>query len=142
MNIIKRLFSSEHRSYKLAVGKVVRFWSSELQKKLNWNNGDSSSTGLMTFLMANQLGSDAKNAITKDKILVFERELTKILMSYEKDTWNRNTSVDYDPCRALCQAAESAKISFHAFPCKSSCWIDKDNKVRASNGYQRAWLEL
>lgn len=113
----------------------AQWWAHQIiHAGANWNNGDDSPTGGMTFMLATMLQSQSRQDVTKEQEAIFTAELVKQL---EIDNPHA-LSVDYDPCYSLYQALQKANIHPGACPCKTITWInekDGDYTVTAALGY-------
>ena len=129
------------QSYEDAVLKTVMFWSDKsFRTILNQNNGDDSPQGGIMFALMNMVSGKAQESITEEKIKLFEKKLTELLMSCDK--YDRTLDVDYHPCILLSEAAKFAEIDEKCFPCKTVTRIDEDNTVHAKYQYGAKWILL
>ena len=127
------------QSFEKAVEKTVNFWvQKSFKTPMNQDNGDNGSSGAISAMLMNMLAMKSQVDVCDVKIEKFKEKLTHLLIA-KKDECKRygvNLSVDYHPCIDLYKAAEFAQIDTSCFPCKTTSWIDKDNKATASYQYR------
>jgi 2-methylcitrate dehydratase PrpD len=119
---------------------IAQWWADKVTApSLNWDNGDNSQAGGLTFMLANMLAQQSRNNAPSDAPEKFKAALIKGLkdsQTYQKSNGTHIPflNVDYHPCEILAQAAAEAGIDASAFPCKSSTQVI-DGKALAACGY-------
>lgn len=132
------------RTYKEAVELTVNWWAEKsFNTPLNQNNGDSSETGSIAFMLMNMNSMSAQERNTPDKIEKFKAELTKILLDNESDVKRGYTlDVDYHPNKYLSEACELSGVDPSCLPCKTFTGINNENEVEGRYQYGGDWFKL
>jgi len=129
----------ETQTFEKAVEKTVNFWiQKSFKTPMNQDNGDNGSSGVTKTMSMNMLAMKSQVGVSDSKIEKFKTKLTELLKSKQEECSRHgiNLSVDYHPCQMLYEASEYAEIETGCFPCKTTSWIDKDNKATASYQYR------
>lgn len=132
------------RTYVEAVEIMVKWWTEKsFHTALNQNNGDPSLAGGYAYSLGNMLADKAKEAITPEKIKVFETVLTNLLMGNKYEgRWGRQCSVDYDPNTILSDACKAAGIDTACLPIKTFTFINAWNEVEGRYQYGGEWFKI
>lgn len=111
----------------ILIDRVVVIWK-RLLGQPEYDNGDKGINGVL----ASGLASSLPNNSTPELFNKFGVELKKQLMEpNENGYYNRDTSVDYGPCKALADSAEAVGLKMQ-FPWKTNVTFwDKCVNVRA-----------
>ena len=111
--------------------KAASKWWSEVVTNPEFDNGDTSLTGGMTMIMANQL----KEGVTQEQKEKFEEALFEVLKEKIKEDWDYfSFRSDYGPDGNLYKAFKRSGISEHNSPWKTDMILKKE-KVLVSYGY-------
>ena len=118
------------RSEQAAV--AAKWWRDRLGERAKLDNGDSSSTGGMTFMLATMTQPELPSA---DRLDAFEAALKSALESDARQ-WV-NVSCDYGPDMVLSGAADAAGIEARSppFPWKTNMTLTPEGEVTVSHGY-------
>src|SRR6185312_11380188 len=117
---------------------IAEWWTEKMQLPFNWNNGDDSPTGAMTFMLGNMVSQQAQQTITPQKIEKFKEYLSNsimLLLANREYGSVRYIGVDYDPCPILANACAEADIDPRCLPVKSSIWLEENGNVIAAYQY-------
>jgi hypothetical protein len=135
--------ATDTQTFEQAVEKTVNWWAEKsFNTPMNQNNGDDSHNGGMAFALMNLVSMQSQSKVTPDKIERFKEKLTEQLLDKGNNGWI-NLHVDYHPDTMLSDACEYAGINaFGLLPCKTTSWIDKENKVTVSYGYRGEIKEI
>ena len=110
---------------------AVDWWADAIQDP-DFDNGDTSSMGGTTALLANLLSES--HPVTPEKVEKFKTALTNLLKTTKVEDDYFTLSVDYHPCSDLCLCAQVAEIDESRFPWKTRMYLDKGG-VSVSAGY-------
>lgn len=117
---------------KKTADRAAELWRSMLSRP-KFDNGDSSSNGGIASMMATMIPTNTTAALLD----AFAEKLSeRILTPSERspDYFDcANLSVDYGPCMALSECAESVGLDCQ-FPWKTTMWVHADS-VSVRNGY-------
>lgn len=130
------------------IKKAVSYWSKFLKDALE-NKFVAKDNGMGIFpgsIFAITVSEDKLkregSGITKEKIVIFEKELYKLIredVALEKERGRSQfyIGVDYDPETILKKSCEAANLSSYMFPLKTCLVIDFDqDAVAVSQGYR------
>jgi len=123
--------------------KIANWWVNQATNvSLNWNNGDDSRLGGLSFLLANHLANSSRQNITNEQREKFKNHIVeKGMIYFEEKGYLPDLSVDYSPSPFLWEAAESANIPPTAFPCKSHTLVINGVALGAC-GYGKPLAEI
>lgn len=112
---------------------AVDWWAKQIKNPI-FDNGDKSSTGAMSMLLATLLAS--KNEPGAEQIVAFKAALTEALKAQGKNGgwWDMSLQVDYHPDPLLYECAKAVGIDELRFPCKTRMWF-RDGNVIVAAGY-------
>lgn len=133
----------KHYASDQLIEKAVDIWCKKLNDPI-FDNGDTSDTGDMSFLLAtiNIINDKSKVDNMNERIEIFRDTLTRELKRLRDNpsewfpTW---LDVDYGPCKILSDSAKKAGIPESQFSCKSSVAF-RENYVSASFGYGAPYI--
>lgn len=124
---------------------MAEWWADQITtNKMNWDNGDSSESGGMAFLLANMVAMNARQTAPADARNRFIAGFMQTFQNfYKAHNHYPDLSVDYHPCEFLFKAANAAGIDAGAFPCKSHSYLSlTDGKAYAKVGYGKPYTCL
>ena len=120
--------------------KAAKWWADRLRSPAKLDNGDDSSTGAMTLMMATMLQTKERTRLDTAKIDAFEKELTQLIL----DSGYLTISVDYGPDWMLMQASEKAGLDLGmcTLPWKTTMWLNRDDTIKVAEGYRAEAVEI
>lgn len=105
---------------------AAKWWRSKIERP-NYDNGDSSSNGGITFCLA----ALARQEVGENVYDRFEQALSESIIA-ENPRW---IDTDYAPCQLLADAMKKAGIPAHNAPWKTQMHIEPGISIKASCGY-------
>lgn len=113
---------------------AARWWRDKIDGGARHDNGDDGETSRLACLMADCLNTPTD----KERLDVFENELTRALMKEGEDRDSFSIGSDYGPEGILFYAAKAAGISGMNFPFKTWMFLKVDNgEVVVRDGYRK-----
>ena len=137
---MKKLSKNDPESTVLpSVETAVNWWIIQFMgpKLGGWLGNDFAS--VMGMVLANDIFSDTQ--VTKDQLLVFRKELSKVIMEKLSKGYEVDLKTDYSAEGILADAMIKAKISGAKCPMKTQMYVGV-NSVRVSAGYQAEIQEI
>jgi len=112
---------------------AARWWRDKIDGGARHDNGDDGAASRLACLMADCLNTPTD----KERLDVFEIELTRALMKKGEDWDSFSIGSDYGPEGLLFWAAKAAGINGMNFPFKTWMWLYvSDGEVVVSDGYR------
>lgn len=112
---------------------AARWWRDKIDGGARHDNGDDGAASRLACLMADCLNTPTD----KEKLDVFEHELTRALMKEGEDLDSFSIGSDYGPEGLLFWAAKTAGISGMNFPFKTWMWLQvSSGEVVVKDGYR------
>lgn len=119
---------------------ITQWWVNQLfEKSNNFNNGDNSQEGGMTFMLAVIAKGAAQDKTPNHSIQAFKLNMMEFLNS--GDERSSELYVDYSPNYELSLILEKSGVSPMLCPWKSGTYI-KDGKPYAKSGYGNGYHEI
>jgi hypothetical protein len=113
---------------------AARWWRDKIDGGARHDNGDDGAASRLACLMADCLNTPTD----KERLDVFENELTRALMKEGEDRDIFSIWSDYFPDRLLFWAAKAAGISGMNFPFKAWMFLQVNNgEVVVMDGYRK-----
>lgn len=121
---------------------AARWWRDKIDGGARHDNGDDGEASRLACLMADCLNTPTD----KEKLDVFENELTCALMKEGEDRDIFSIGSDYGPGGLLFYAAKAAGIGCMNFPFKTWMWLQvSDGEIVVKDGYREShrviWTE-
>jgi len=116
--------------------KAAKWWADQLRNGAKLDNGDPSTTGVMTMMMGLLNQQHAAAERTPEQEQAFEDALTEILLALDDQHARWGFGVDYHPGGILQDAAEQAGIDVDmcCLPWKTHMHFE-DGEVKVACGY-------
>lgn len=128
----------------ISARKAAAWWSAQLTKPAQLDNGDKSQTGAMTFALAMQL-QEFEFQSDNGKAKLFEEALYSRILAHQpySPTSPMTIDVDYHPDQLLIECCNIAgvNVGMTTFPWKTMMWVYED-KVMVAEGYQASLIEM
>lgn len=123
--------------------KAAKWWADQLRGNAKIDNGDKSSTGAMTFIVAMMLQDAERQNRNGEQVDAFERELTASIAGLSDFEARWGLGVDYHPDHLLQEAAGRAglDLGMASLPWKTHMRIE-NNRVYVACGYGAEMTEL
>jgi len=113
---------------------AAKWWADKIRNVGlgNFKNGDDSSAGGITMILACMLASRTMPSLVQ--IDIFEEKLAKTIKEHVEERGSMVLSVDYGLDQTLGRIAYESGVSSNGFPWKTTMWIER-GKVSVSCGY-------